>query len=100
LLVLGTLVGCAAGLALALGLDVEDIPSWMITIGMYKLAFIAAGGLLVVGALLGRAATSGRPLPNDAHADRRAVGPGSWKGADEAPPESERVNRDRRDDRA
>ena len=28
----------------------------MITVGMYKLVFIAAGGLLAAGAMLGRAA--------------------------------------------
>lgn len=55
LLVLGLLVGIATGLALALGFDVDRIPSWMVTVGMYKLAFIAAGGLLAAGALMGRA---------------------------------------------
>ena len=56
LLVLGTVVGGVAGLALALGFRVDRLPPWMITVGMYKLAFIAAGGLLVAGALIGRAA--------------------------------------------
>jgi hypothetical protein len=97
LLVLGTLVGCAAGVALALGVGVDDIPSWMITVGMYKLAFIAAGGLLVVGALLGRAATSGRTLPNDSESGRPAVGPGSWEEADHPPRKSARVERNRTD---
>jgi len=56
LLILGALVGTVAGLAMALGLRLDQLPPWMITVGMYKLAFIAAGGLLVAGALLGRAA--------------------------------------------
>ena len=56
LLVLGALVGTAAGVAMALGLRLDELPPWMITVGMYKLAFIAAGGLFVAGALLGRAA--------------------------------------------
>ena len=56
LLVLGALVGGAAGIALALGLGPEHIPRWMVTVGMYKLAFIAAAGLLTAGALVGRAA--------------------------------------------
>ena len=56
LLILGALVGTVAGLAMALGLRLDQLPPWMITVGMFKLAFIAAGGLLVAGALLGRAA--------------------------------------------
>jgi hypothetical protein len=68
-IILGVLVGGAAGLALVFGMGLDRIPPWMITIGLYKLTFIAAGGLLVVGAMLGRAArarareanTSGRP---------------------------------------
>ena len=56
LLVLGALVGGVAGLALALGFRADRLPPWMITVGMYKLALMAAGGLLVAGALLGRAA--------------------------------------------
>jgi hypothetical protein len=56
LLIFGALVGTVAGLALALGLRLDHLPPWMITVGMYKLALIAAAGLFVAGALLGRAA--------------------------------------------
>lgn len=56
LLVLGALVGGLAGLALALGFRLDQLPPWMITVGMYKLAFIAAAGLFIAGAVLGRAA--------------------------------------------
>lgn len=76
LLVLGALVGGAAGVALALGLRADRLPPWMITVGMYKLAFIAAGGLLVAGALLGRAARrrwSHAVVPNDDERVRRDV---------------------------
>jgi hypothetical protein len=58
LLLLGALVGAAAGATLAFGIRLDQLPPWMITVGMYKLAFIAAGGLLVAGALIGRAARS------------------------------------------
>jgi hypothetical protein len=56
LLIVGAVVGAAAGVALALGVRLDRLPSWMITVGMYKLVFIAAGGLLAAGAMLGRAA--------------------------------------------
>lgn len=78
LLILGVLVGGAAGVALALGFRLDQLPSWMITVGMYKLAFIAAGGLFIAGALLGRAARkrlSGADVPNDTDVAER-VGPG------------------------
>ena len=55
LIVVGATVGAAAGLALALGLRPDQLHGWMITVGMYKLAFISAAGLLVAGAMLGRA---------------------------------------------
>ena len=67
-IILGVLVGGAAGLALVFGIGLDHIPPWMITIGMYKLTFIAAGGLLVVGAMLGRAA---RARARDAHTSGR-----------------------------
>jgi hypothetical protein len=91
LLILGALVGCVAGLALALGLRLDQLPSWMITVGMYKLAFIAAGGLLVAGALLGRAAR-GAPHRPEALADADVTPPGVGR-------QSGPVDRGRRDDR-
>jgi hypothetical protein len=83
LLILGALVGTAAGVALALGLDVSRIPPWMITVGMYKLAFIAAGGILVAGAIVGRAAMRRR---GEAEADAAppAIGPAPWAETDRA----------------
>jgi membrane protein implicated in regulation of membrane protease activity len=92
LLILGALVGTAAGVALALGFGVADIPSWMITVGMYKLAFIAAGGLLFAGAVLGRAANRHRPKATG----DRVVGPGQWSTTDRPPRESEPVDAERR----
>ena len=56
LIILGAFVGTLAGVAMALGLRLDQLPPWMITVGMYKLAFLAAAGLFVAGALLGRAA--------------------------------------------
>lgn len=35
-----------------------NLPDWMIRIAMIKLAFVAAGGLLAAGALMGRHAKS------------------------------------------
>lgn len=99
LLILGALVGGAAGVALALGLRLDQLPPWMITVGMYKLAFIAAGGLFVAGALVGRAAreSSRRLTQSDADAARR-VSSGEWTEGESIPRQPEPVNRDRRDD--
>ena len=92
LLVLGALVGSAAGLALAFGVRIDQLPPWMITVGMYKLAFIAAGGLFVAGAMLGRAARG------DSRPRRPTVGPGPWEADQRAPRQPDPVDRDRRHD--
>ena len=89
LLVLGLLVGTATGLALALGFDVDRIPSWMVTVGMYKLAFIAAAGLLVAGALMGRA-TRERRFP-----DAPREPDGQLRGGSDVDAASSRAQRDR-----
>jgi hypothetical protein len=97
LLLIGALVGVATGAALALGLRVDQLPSWMITVGMYKLAFIAAGGLLVAGALVGRAAHNAleRHPPTDANV-QLGEGPGVSTGTDTPERERDPVKRDRR----
>lgn len=100
LLMLGLLVGGAAGLALALGFRVDHLPPWMITVGMYKLAFIAAVGLFAAGAVLGRAAQkrlSRSDVPVDAPAVDQ-IGPGSWEAYDGAGREADQVNRNPRQD--
>lgn len=100
LLILGVLVGSAAAVALALGLRVDQLPPWMITVGMYKLAFIAAGGLFVAGAVLGRAArkrASGADVPNDTNVAER-LGPGPWEPGDRPVGEADRRERHRRRD--
>lgn len=91
LLIIGALVGAGAGIALALGLGVSSIPPWMITVGMYKLAFIAAGGLLVAGAMVGRAAMR-RSRGDDAPP---AIGPGPWTDADQSPRQPQNVESER-----
>ncbi|HET6702669.1 MAG TPA: hypothetical protein VFH14_12740 [Gemmatimonadaceae bacterium] len=91
LLLVGALVGAGAGIALALGLGVSSIPSWMITVGMYKLAFIAAGGLLVAGAMVGRAAMR-RSGGDDAPS---AIGPGPCTDADQSPRQPQKVESER-----
>ncbi len=94
LLIIGALVGAGAGIALALGLGVSSIPPWMITVGMYKLAFIAAGGLLVAGAMVGRAAMR-RSGEAEADAAPPAIGPTPWAGADQAPRPPQEVESER-----
>ena len=99
LLILGALVGGLTGLALALGLRLDQLPPWMITVGMYKLAFLAAAGLFVAGALLGRAAR-GRSAPQHPHTDpsapSAAIGPGTWPANQGSPPQADPLDRDRR----
>ena len=56
LLTLGLLVGVVAAGALAVGADPARLAPALVTIGLYKLAFIGAGALLVGGAVLGRRA--------------------------------------------
>ena len=100
LLILGALVGGLTALALALGLRADHFPPWMITVGMYKLALIAAGGLFVAGAVLGRAARRGASLeertPDDPGTRRPLVGPGSWNADHESARQPDHVDRDRR----
>ena len=100
LLILGAFVGGVAGLALALGFRLHQLPPWMITVGMYKLAFIAAAGLFVAGAVLGRAARgSSSPAertPEDPRARRPTVGPASWQPDQGSARQPDPVDRDRR----
>lgn len=102
LLALGALVGGLAGLALALGLRLDQLPPWMITVGMYKLAFIAAAGLFAAGAMLGRAARRESSVEAGERerpaADRAAVGPGPWRPDQSASNQPDRVDRERRRD--
>lgn len=91
LVMVGAFVGAAAGIGLAVGFDMSRVPSWMITVGMYKLAFIAAGGLLFAGAVLGRAARQDRP--NDSDRSPRAVGPGPARFVNGTPRETDPVER-------
>jgi hypothetical protein len=95
LLVVGLAVGTIAALALALGLEVDRIPSWMITVGMYKLTFIAAGGLLVAGALMGRATRERRLRDGSRDAERHLGAGADLDGGRERAREREEVKRDR-----
>jgi hypothetical protein len=100
LLILGALVGSAAGLALALGLRLDQLPPWMITVGMYKLAFLAAAGLFVAGAVLGRATRRASPSTSDAETSSAAappaVGAGPWQPEEGSVRHADREVRDRR----
>jgi hypothetical protein len=98
LLILGAFVGALTGLALALGFRLDQLPPWMITVGMYKLAFLAAAGLFVAGAILGRAArdrAASKSLHADPAAPPRAVGPGTWHANQGSPRQADPIDRDR-----
>ena len=100
LLILGALVGTAAGVAMALGLRLDQLPPWMITVGMYKLAFIAAAGLFVAGAFVGRAArrSATRPMErNEADRVEPQIAPGPWEPGGRAARDAERARRPPRD---
>lgn len=60
LMILGAGVGLLTVAVLALEVQV-NLPDWMVRVAMIKLAFVAAGGLLAGGALLGRHARSQLP---------------------------------------
>ena len=55
LLVLGALIGVAASLWIAVGLDVAKLP-WLISIGLVKLTIGASLGVMGSGAVLTRLA--------------------------------------------
>ena len=96
LIITGAIVGGAAGIALALGLRLDQLPGWMITVGMYKLAFIAAAGLLVAGAVLGRAARGVWRRAERDEARPQAIRSGAWEPGESPPPQSDPVDRERR----
>ena len=52
LLVLGLVVGAAAGFGLLIGFEPAQLPRALLNIAAYKLTFLAAGGLMSAGALL------------------------------------------------
>ena len=57
LMVLGAGVGVLSVAVVALDVRL-NLPDWMVQVAMIKLAFIAAGGLLAAGAVVGRHARS------------------------------------------
>jgi len=62
LLVLGVVVGTAAGVGLLVGFEPAQLPRALLNIAAYKLTFLAAGGLIAAGALVlkyGRRASPG-----------------------------------------
>ena len=96
LLILGALVGTLAGLAMVLGLRLDQLPPWMITVGMYKLTFMAAAGLFVAGALIGRAARRRATRPaelNEADRIQPQIPPGPWEPGAPATRDVERAAR-------
>jgi len=51
-LVLGLVVGGAAGIGLLTAFEPAQLPPALLNVAAYKLTFLAAGGLLAAGALL------------------------------------------------
>src|SRR5689334_21634873 len=62
LMMLGAGVGVASVTVWALELQM-NLPDWIVRVAMFKLAFIAAGGSLAAGAVVGRHANM-RQLPS------------------------------------
>ena len=55
LMILGALVGGAVGLGMLVGLSIPGV-SWIVAVGLAKLAIVASGGLMAGGAVLQRLA--------------------------------------------
>jgi hypothetical protein len=87
LMLLGTGVGMLGVAVVAMEMRV-NLPDWMVQVAMVKLAFVAAGGLLAAGALLGRHAKS-RALPSTHSGLLSPERPESF--VQEVPDEGERV---------
>ncbi|MFN8575041.1 MAG: hypothetical protein U0132_23515 [Gemmatimonadaceae bacterium] len=63
LLFTGLAVGVAACVGLVLGFRPSQLPPALLNIALYKLTFLASGGLLVGGAILVRRARRASQLP-------------------------------------
>jgi hypothetical protein len=61
------MVGVVAVVALLFGIEPGRLPPFLVKVALYKLAFIAAAGLLVAGALVGRRARRGSAASPGAH---------------------------------
>jgi hypothetical protein len=55
LLALGVLLGCVVGVGILFGVELPGL-SWLVAVGLTKLALIASGGLIAGGAVLHRLA--------------------------------------------
>ena len=72
LLLAGLIVGGIAVVALLVGVEPASLPPFLVKVALYKLAFIAVGGLLVAGAIVGRRARrSSSDRPAVEYHDRR-----------------------------
>ncbi|HEU4629772.1 MAG TPA: hypothetical protein VFS08_08490 [Gemmatimonadaceae bacterium] len=85
LLVGGVAVGVVASLALAVGFAPSRLPAALLDIAAYKLTFLAAGGLMVVGAMVRRHAA------RDAAVRRDDPAPGTHDPRPLAPPPAREV---------
>jgi hypothetical protein len=70
LLALGLMVGTAAGVGLIVGFEPARLPRELLNIAAYKLTFLAAGGLLVAGAVMRRYGRRGKAARGASLSDR------------------------------
>ena len=79
----GAAVAVLGVIGVALGFRPSELPSALLDIAAYKLVFIAASGLVVTGAILGRAArrdTDGRTSSAEPDVAMRNLQPGDAPG--------------------
>lgn len=88
LLATGAAVGAAAVVGLMLGFEPSRLPPALLDIAAYKLAFLAAGGLLAAGAIIRRRANRGE-----------AASPATPSATDHAPREAPMLPEARESDR-
>ena len=97
LLLIGAAVGVAAIIGLVIGFEPAKLPDALVNIAVYKLTFVAAGGLLTAGAIVRRYVRRSEDRPSNARDEgpaeppERALGVGA--GVADVSPEGARRSR-------